>query len=572
MAKTGFALFTSSLMVVTLCAPDGRAQCTTRLVNVSSTGEPGNAAAGGGSISNDGRFVAFNSGATNLVPGDSNGFHDVFVRDLWTGETILASRSSSGELGDGTSTDGVISGDGRWVAFQSAARNFESTPETSYMGVFLRDLVLGTTVRVSENAAGELANGAAVAVAVSDGGRFVCFGSEASNLVPGDTNGVPDVFVYDVAAAAPTRVSVSSSGEQATDQCQVSDMSEDGRWIVFDSRSSNLDEGISNGFANIFVHDSLDHTTERIGQRMELGLWLEGNGNSFEPQISRDGSIVAFKTQATNLVEPDTNDAEDVLVWRRQSAQLSRASQNAQGEQANAKCGAPTISSDGLFVAFPSGATNLVAGDIEGQTDTFVVDMRTGVPRRATENDQGEGADAHASAGVSLAGGAYVTTFLTNASNLGAGDEKAGWQDLYARTCPVPPVPYCISEINSSGNAALIGFEGSPSILANDLTLTVSGVPRRQFALLLAGSTQRLQFFGDGFLCVGGGATGVHRLLPPVLTDDAGYFERRVDLVGEGTWIAPGAVWNFQFWFRDPHGPGGTGFNLSDALNVIFHP
>ncbi len=558
----------AALLATSFFAKTAPCQCTTEHVNVSSEEAPGTGAAGGGAITSDGRFVVFNSSASDLVAGDTNGVSDVFVRDLWTGETILVSRNSSGEIGDNISTDACISSDGRYVTFLTAAHNFEPTPDGSHLQLYLRDLQLGLTVRVSENAAGELAAGPCSEGVVSDDGSIVCFVSEAPNLVPGDTNSVADVFVYDLVAAAPSRVSVSSAGEQATDECVSHDMSENGRWIVFHSRSSNLDTDITNGFANIFLHDRLAKTMKRIG----LNQGHEGNGNSFDPAVSRDGGTVVFKTQATDLFEPDTNEGDDVLVWRKKFVGLQRASQNVGGEQANAGCDAPSISPDGHFVAYYSGATNLISGDVEGRRDVFVNDLRTGTIVRVTQNDLGEGANADAPAAeAALSGGACVATFLSDASNLGSGDEFEGWQDLFARKCPPPPARYCLSEVNSSGSAAQIDYAGSPSITGNDFTLVATGGPLSNFAILFAGPAQTLLFFGDGYLCVSaGGGVGLHRLGPPILTDATGYIARRLDFLDRPVWVLPGSVWNFQFWFRDPNGPGGSGFNLSDALNVVF--
>src|SRR5262249_38706966 len=166
------------------------------------------------SISSDGRYVAFDSAASNLVSGDTNGATDVFVHDRLTGATTRVSTDSNAAQGDGASSKPSISADGRYVVFLSAADNLVSGDTNGATDVFMHDLVTGVTTRVSTDSSGAQGNGSSSNASISSDGRYVAFASAASNLVPSDTNGVPDIFVRDTQAGVTTRVSVDSSGVQ----------------------------------------------------------------------------------------------------------------------------------------------------------------------------------------------------------------------------------------------------------------------------------------------------------------------------------------------------------------------
>src|SRR5205823_5466864 len=194
-------------------------------------------------ISADGRFVAFPSEATNLVPGDTNGVTDVFVRDRRTGTTERVSVSSAGAEANGTSFTPAISADGRFVAFSSDATNLVGRDTNGAVDVFVNDRMTGMTERVSVDSTGAQANAASIeqfCPALSGDGRFVAFESDATNLVPGDTNGVADVFVHDRLTATTERVSVDSAGAQANDKSDFPAISADGSVVAFVSTASNL--------------------------------------------------------------------------------------------------------------------------------------------------------------------------------------------------------------------------------------------------------------------------------------------------------------------------------------------
>jgi Tol biopolymer transport system component len=214
-------------------------------------------------LSADGRFVVFQSDASNLVRGDTNRTNDVFVRDRRAGTTELVSISSAGVQGNDTSAEPTISADGRFIAFSSRATNLvpgaadgarlSREPPGNRNNVFIRDRLKGTTRRISVSPAGAPGNDNSATPAISADGRFVAFLSDASNLVPGDTNGVKDVFVRDRRTGTTRRVSVSSAGAQSKDSSDHPALSADGRLVAFQSGASNLVPGDTNGTSDVFI-------------------------------------------------------------------------------------------------------------------------------------------------------------------------------------------------------------------------------------------------------------------------------------------------------------------------------
>jgi Tol biopolymer transport system component len=351
-------------------------QGTTERVSLGPGGVQGNEESLFPAISADGRFVAFYTYASNLVPGDTNHSDDVFVRDRRTGTTERVSVGPNGRQGDSSSLP-AISADGRFVAFRSYANNLVPGDTNGVGDVFVRDRRTGTTERVSISSSGEQGNDYSEWSPLSANGRFVAFMSVASNLVPGDTNRVcddegfctPDVFVRDRRTGITERVSISSSGKQANNGSHFPSISADGRFIAFESDASNLVPGDTNGKRDVFVRDRKLGTTERVSLRPDGG---QGNDYSFSPALSAGGRFVAFTSWASNLVPGDTNGTDDVFVRDRVTGVTIRASISSSGKQGNDHSNDPAISADGRFIAFMSHATNLVPGDTNGVNDIFV--------------------------------------------------------------------------------------------------------------------------------------------------------------------------------------------------------
>jgi Tol biopolymer transport system component len=255
--------------------------------------------------------VTFQSVATDLVPGDINGVSDIFVRDRNTGTTTLVSKSSAGVISNGNSFSPFISADGRYVAFQSDGTSLVSGDINGQPDIFVRDRQTGTTTLVSKSSAGVQADVFSYGPSLSADGRYVVFFSGATNLVPGDTNNVYDVFVRDRQTGTTYRVSLSSAGAQGASDSSYPSISPDGRYVAFESLSSTLVTGDTNAKSDIFVRDRNTGTTTLVSKS---SAGLQGNDDSGGSSISSGGRYVTFGSDATNLVVVDTNGIADTFV------------------------------------------------------------------------------------------------------------------------------------------------------------------------------------------------------------------------------------------------------------------
>ncbi|MEW6744329.1 MAG: calcium-binding protein [Planctomycetota bacterium] len=331
---------------------------------------------GNQAISGDGRFVAFESGATNLVPGDTNGRADVFVHDRLTGETSRVSVASDGREANGSSSIPCISVDGRHVAFDSYATNLVVGDTNGFIDVFVHDRLTGVTTRVSVDSSGGEANQLSGRPSISADGRYVAFMSLASNLVPGDANHRSDVFVHDRETGETTRVSVSSDGtegDQGGGHPPYSWISADGRYVAFASDATNLVPGDTNGYGNVFIHDRLTKETTRVSVSSSGG---EANQASWYPSLSADARYVTFLSGASNLVPADANDRLDVFVHDRWTGETTLVSIDSSGTQGNGYSRDPAISADGRYVAFTSNSNNWFPRTTTSY-DVFVHDRAT---------------------------------------------------------------------------------------------------------------------------------------------------------------------------------------------------
>ncbi|HEV8111786.1 MAG TPA: hypothetical protein VGR31_03345 [Planctomycetota bacterium] len=511
----------------------------TELASVSSSGTPGDRGGDQPSISGDGRFVAFTSESTDLVPGDTNANMDVFVHDRLTGITERQSVAADGTQGNKYSKDPAISADGRFVAFRSWSSNLVAGDANDCEDIFVRDRLTGAIERASVDSNGIEGNNASLFPALSADGRFVAFYSVAWNLVPGDTNHVCDTFVHDRRTGATERVSVATDGTQGNDWsgnwyggAQPS-VSADGRFVTFYSRASNFVAGDTTWTIDTFLRDRLNRTTERIGR---LGC---------VSSISADGRFVAFGSTATDIIPGDTNGFADVFVRDRELGRTERVSVSTAGAQGDGDCFVGpydnvSISADGRRVAFTSAATNLVPGDTNGWVDAFV-------------RDRGDAA-----------------TFVLFCAGDGSGA---------ACPCSNSGATGHGCENSASTGGALLTAAGVASLSSDSVQLTSAGEPADALCVVLQGRTAiDALSFGDGLRCTGeplerlfvrraaGGILAIPR------AGDASLSSRSA---ARGDEIPLGATRNYQVYYRDPSAtfcpsPRGGRFNVSNAIAIAW--
>ncbi|MGI8685316.1 MAG: hypothetical protein ACR2MO_09555 [Acidimicrobiales bacterium] len=463
--RTGWKTLAAVALAAPLLVPahEAGAAIATGRVSVTASGgqSVGGALTTSASVSADGQIVAFTSSATNLVPNDTNAALDVFVRNRVAGTTVRASVAGDGTEAVGVSSFPVISSDGRFVAYQSTAANLVADDTNGQTDIFVYDVGAKTTSRVSvitggaqgcvlagspaacagsgastnpsinadgrfvayQSAARYLATGvpagdtngqndifvtdrsgsitttrasvvtgggqgcvlagspavceragASTLPSISGDGRFVSYTSAASYLVPDDTNAVADVFVTDRSGSVTTtRVSVATGGTQSTGGPSTSSsISANGIVVAFSSDATNLVAGDTNGATDVFAHDRGAGTTTRVS--VATGGGQSTGGVSGFPSANADGRLITFDSTATNLVADDTNGFVDVFVHDRTSVATSRVSLGSGGSQTNAGSTFARISDDGRFVVYASEATNLVPNDTNNTSDVFITD------------------------------------------------------------------------------------------------------------------------------------------------------------------------------------------------------
>ncbi|MCP4289988.1 MAG: hypothetical protein GY792_37175, partial [Gammaproteobacteria bacterium] len=301
------------------------------------------------------------------------------------GTTTRVSVASDGTEGNAVSTNPSVSVDRRYIAFSSDASNLVNGDTNGERDVFLHDTQTGQTTRVSVASDGTQGNEYSGASSLSSDGRYVAFSSSASNLVSGDTNGYKDVFVHDTQTGQTTRVSVASEGAQGNNNSHSSSLSADGRYVAFVSDADNLVSGDTNGTDDIFVHDTLTGQTTRVSVASD---GMEADDRSDDPAISADGQYVAFSSHADNLVGEDTI-ISGIFLHDRQTGQTTCVSVASDGTIADGGSDFPAISADGHYVAFESTANNLVDGGPEWGTDIFMHDTLTGQTTRVSVSSSG---------------------------------------------------------------------------------------------------------------------------------------------------------------------------------------
>jgi hypothetical protein len=341
----------------------------TERVSVTRNGAMTNGDSNAPAISADGRFVAFYSEASNLVAGDTNGWEDIYVRDRSLGTTERVNVSSRGDqANDGTEYGWpAMTPDARFVAFTSSASNLVPGDTNTYSDVFVRDRKLGITERVSVSTAETQGDGDCFDHAsIGDDGRFVAFGCFAENLVPGDTNERTDVFVRDRMLGTTERVSLTPEGKQISGGGQSPSISATGRFVAFEAWDAITTANI---FTDIYVRDRLMKRTELVSVSSS---GVAGNYSSGGASISANGRYVAFVSGSNNLVPGDTVSSYDVFVRDRGAQTTTKASVNSRGIPGKSSSYGARISHDGRMVVFDSFASNLVPNDYNRVLDVYL--------------------------------------------------------------------------------------------------------------------------------------------------------------------------------------------------------
>jgi len=328
-------------------------------------------------FSPDGSKIAFRSFASNLVAGDTNNTYDIFVKDLATGVVVRASTDASGGQANFFSQYPIGFVGNNKIAFFSDATNLTPGDANGFPDVFIKDLTTGGITRVITDSA----NGQATFIenpVVSSDGTKVAF-SSGGIVVAGDTNGLPDIFVKDLVTGSMMRVSTDAAGAQANHASQTPVFSPDGTKVAFASLASNLASGDTFASMDIFVKDLGSGAITRVSTSV---LGTQANGDSFDPVFSTDGTKIAFASVASNLVPGDTNFRQDIFVKNLTTGEISRVDTDALGVQAGpfGFSSNPTFSSNGK-IAFESSGT-LLAENPFGSSGIFVKDL-TGTPRFA---------------------------------------------------------------------------------------------------------------------------------------------------------------------------------------------
>lgn len=571
----------STLVRICVCAASlasaSSAQTTTRL-SLASNGAQANHDSSYCDMSANAGIFAFESFASNLVPGDTNGTIDVFVREVGTSSTTRVSVDSSGVQGNSGGFGPAISADGRYVTFHSFSSNLVAGDTNVRLDVFVRDRTAGTTMRVSVDSSGGQVDDASGFADISADGRWVVFESSATNLVAGDANAAGDVFRHDLVTGATMRASLSVSQGDANGHSSTASVSNDGDLVAFSSDASNLVNADANGQRDIFLRLIGQAATELISVS---STGAQANGQCDTPFVSADGRFVAFTSSATNLVANDTNGTYEAFVRDRLLATTVRVAVDSNGAQGNASSAATGISSTGRWVAFDSQSNNLVPMDTNFADDAFVHDLWTGAIRRVSVSSSGiQGNDFSVAPVVSDDG--LAIAFFSAASNLVSGDTNS-WIDLFLHRLPPcsPPVSYCTSGTTGSGCQASITGSGTPSVSVGfSFTLAVSGVEGQKLGMVFygtAGPQATPWGGGSSWLCVksptqrmglqpsGGQAGQCDGTLMEEWNSWVGAHPAAVGVpfaAGDHVWV--------QGWFRDPPSPKTT--SLSNALYFTVCP
>lgn len=376
-----------------------RASGATELVTVSKTGTPSAAGGFAPTLSADGRFVAFTSASSDLVDGDTNGVIDVFLRDMVAGTTAMVSASQTGAPGNYVSSLNSASGareisdDGRFVAFTSNATNLVATPNHGKQQVYVKDMATGVVTRASVDATNAAGDDTSSAPVLSGNGRVVAFLSLAANFSPLSTSHTTQLFVRDLETGTTTLESVTTAGAPVVSQpVSAPSLSFDGKYVAFETRAQLEASDRDILTFDVYLRDRTTRRTTLVSASSNAAA----GADSRSPSISADGRWVGFQSIDNMLVGGDLNGVVDVFLYDRSTQAVTLVSLNDAGQQANAHSTSASVSSDGRYVVLMSSASNLVTSPTSAGSQLYVRDMRTNeapVVTLGPDEDLSEGVD-----------------------------------------------------------------------------------------------------------------------------------------------------------------------------------
>ncbi|MCK4741876.1 MAG: PD40 domain-containing protein, partial [Anaerolineales bacterium] len=430
-SRLRFPRLLSAVLIVLLASPALLVQATlahpseTERVSISSAGSEGDQVSRTPSINANGQIIVFASEATNLVDGDTNGVQDIFLHDWLNGTTERVSLSGQGQEANGASAWPEISADGQSVVFASTATNLVDGDTNDFDDVFVVDLQSGAVERVSHPASGGQANAPSSQPVISGDGRFVAFVSAATNLVPGATTGLDEIYLYDRVNESLQWVSAPRIGLANDDFSGEPALSADGNWVAFSSYSAQLVPKDTEGLRDIFLWNRVENTLALVSVTQ---AGEEADSISYAPALSADGRFIVFRSHASNLVSGDTNYSSDIFLRDNLNGSLQRVNLSTTGEQAGGPSDEPAISADGRFIVFRSHASNLVPDDTNDSADIFVRDLQGTTTRVSVDSYANESNGSSYSPVISADGAAIA--FYSEANDLdlvrvdfnGAGD------------------------------------------------------------------------------------------------------------------------------------------------------
>jgi len=447
---------------------------TTTLISKSSAGVKGDGESLFPSVSGDGRYVAFRSDARNLHPDDTDGRPDVFVRDRVKNTLLLISRADgpNGEKGDGSSFNPRISADGRRVAFRSRAPNLDPDDTDKDSDIFVRNLITDKTSLISRasGAGGVKGNGESNTPSISADGRVIAFRSEATNLDPADADATVDIYVRDLNNNETTLISRASGagGVKGNNESTFPVISGDASLVAYRSESTNLDPADKSNDRDIYARELASDKTI-IVSRAKGAKGKVGNSDSTFASISENGRYVAFDSLANNLTSHDKDKSADVLrrdLKKHRTILVSRAG-GLNGPKQDEGAAEPTISADGRYVAFHATGTNLGGAKPDLSTlDVFVRDTKIGRTILMSKGPGGKEANKLAAEPWISADGSVVA-FHSEATNLSK-DDNDGLLDVFVRE--VPPAPRCLGKAATqmaTDGAVTRGSKGRDVIVGN---------------------------------------------------------------------------------------------------------